>query len=171
MSRRRTTSLAALLAALVALAGISAGTVLAENGESDPNLLKAETMVGVPSTMLQAAGTIRTVPGPGAPWTLASAKVVLSTTGHLVVKVEGLVVATSGSNPSANFRAIVSCLDSTNTVVNFTTAQFPATTGLATAGGGDAKLETDVTLPHPCIAPIVFVMNAGGTSWFATTGG
>ena len=170
MSRRRTTSLAALLAALVALAGMSAGTVLAEKGD-DPDLLKAETMVGVPSTMLLAAGTIRTVPGPGAPWTLASAKVVLSTTGHLVVKVEGLVVATSGSNPSANFRAIVSCLDSTNTVVNFTTAQFPATTGLATAGGGDAKVETDVTLPHPCIAPIVFVTNAAGTSWFATTGG
>jgi len=170
MSRRRTTSLAALLAALVALAGMSAGTVLAEKGD-DGDLLKAETMVGVPSTMLLAAGTIRTVPGPGAPWTLASAKVVLSTTGHLVVKVEGLVVATSGSNPSANFRAIVSCLDSTNTVVNFTTAQFPATIGLATAGGGDAKVETDVTLPHPCIAPIVFVTNAAGTSWFATTGG
>jgi hypothetical protein len=170
MTRRRTATLGALLAALVALASVSAGTVLAEKGE-DPNLLKAETMVGVPSTMLLTAGTIRNVPGPGAPWTLTSAKVVLSTAGHLEVKVDGLVVATSGSNPSANFRAIVSCLDSTNTVVNLTTAQFPATTGLASAGGGDAKVETDVTLPHPCIAPIVFVTNAGGTSWFATTGG
>jgi hypothetical protein len=171
MSRRRTTSFAALLAALVALASISAGTALAEKGENDPNLLKAESMVGVPSTMLLAAGTIRNIPGPGAPWTLTSAKVVLSTTGHLVIKVDGLVVATSGSNPSANFRAVVSCLDSTNAVVNIPIAQFPATTGPASAGGGDAKLETDVTLPHPCIAPIVFVMNAGGTSWFATTGG
>ena len=171
MTRRRTATLGALLAALVALASILAGTTLADNRQDDPNLLKAETMVGVPSTMLLAAGTIRNVPGPGAPWTLTSAKVVLSTAGHLEVKVDGLVVATSRSNPSANFRAIVSCLDSTNTVVNLTTAQFPATTGLASAGGGDAKVETDVTLPHPCFAPIVFVTNAGGNSWFAVTGG
>jgi hypothetical protein len=27
-----------------------------------------------------------------------------------------------------------------------------------------------VSLPSPCVAPIVFVTNAGGTSWFAVTG-
>src|SRR4026209_2219699 len=113
MSPRRTTPLAALRAALLALASLSVGTALAEKTEHAPNLLKAETMVGVPPTMLQTAGTIRNVPGPGAAWTLTSAKVVLSTTGHLEIKVDGLVVATSGSNPSANFRAIVSCLDAT----------------------------------------------------------
>ena len=73
------------------------------------------------------------------------------------------------SNPSANFRAMVSCLNSTGAVVNFTTDQFPATTGLASAGG-DSTIETDVTLAQPCFAPIVFVTNAGA-SWFAVTGG
>ena len=49
--------------------------------------------------------------------------------------------------------------ESTGAVVNFTTGQFPATTGLASAGGGDSTIETDVTLAQPCFAPIVFVTN------------
>ena len=172
MTRRRTASLGALLAALVALAGIQAGTVLATPpADHPPKILEFQTMVGVPSTMLLSAGTIRSFPGPGAPWTLTAAKGELSTAGHLEITVDGLVVATSGSNPSAFFRARVSCLDATNTEQFVTTGQFHATTGLASAGGGDATIEADVTLPHPCIAPIVFVTNAGGTSWFAVTGG
>ena len=87
------------------------------------------------------------------------------------ITVDGLVLATTLSNPSANFRAVVSCHNSTGSIVNLTTAQFPATTGLASAGGGDSTIEADVSLPQPCFAPIVFVTNAGGTSWFATTGG
>ena len=54
---------------------------------------------------------------------------------------------------------MVSCLNSTGAPVNFTTGQFPATTGLASAGGGDSTIETDVTLAQPCFAPIVFVTN------------
>ncbi len=46
---------------------------------------------------------------------------------------------------------------------------FPATIGPASAGGGDATIETDVVLPQPCIAPIIFVTSPGG-SWFAATG-
>jgi hypothetical protein len=52
---------------------------------------------------------------------------------------------------------------------NILTDPFPATTGPASAGGGNAKIEADVSLPQPCIAPIVFVTSAGG-SWFAATG-
>jgi hypothetical protein len=172
MSRRRTASLAALLAALVALAGMQAGTVLAQPpGDHPPKILAFETMVGVPTTLSGAPGNFRGIPGAGAPWTLTSAKGELTTTGHLEIKVDGLVLATTLSNPSANFRAMVSCVNSTGAVVNVTTGQFPATTGLASAGGGDSTIETDVTLAQPCFAPIVFVTNAGGTSWFAVTGG
>jgi hypothetical protein len=35
---------------------------------------------------------------------------------------------------------------------------------------GNAKVEAQLTLPQPCIAPIVFVTSAGG-AWFAATGG
>jgi hypothetical protein len=171
MTRRRTATLGALLATLVALAGMQAGTVLAQPNNSTPKIVEFQTMVGVPSTLTGAAGTIRDFPGAGAPWTLTSATGELTTTGHLEIKVDGLVLTTTGSNPQAFFRARVSCLDSTNTIVNFTTGQFPATTGLASAGGGDSTIEADVTLPQPCFAPIVFVTNASGTSWFAVTGG
>ena len=172
MSRRRTASLAALLAALVALAGVQASTVLAQPpADHPPEILEFQTMVGVPATLSGAPGNFRGIPGAGAPWTLTSAKGELTTTGHLEIKVDGLVLANTLSNPSANFRAMVSCVNSTGAVVNFTTSQFPATTGLASAGGGDSTIEADVTLPQPCFAPIVFVTNAGGTSWFAVTGG
>jgi hypothetical protein len=175
MTRRRTASLAVLLAALVALAGIQASSVLAKPPtDHPPKILEFQTMVGVPPAFLSSAMPqlfIRGIPGPGAAWTLTAAKGELTTTGHLEIKVDGLVVANSGSNPSPFFRAIVSCLDSTGATVNLTTGQFPATTGLASANGGDSTIEADVALPHPCIAPIVFVTNANGTSWFASTGG
>ena len=116
---------------------------------------------------------IRGVPGGGIPWTLTSAKGELSTGGHLEVTVDGLVLATganAGTNPANMFRGLVSCLTDSATVVNVQTNLFPATTGAATAGGGDSVIEQTLDLPNPCIAPIVFVTSGGG-SWFAATGG
>jgi len=49
------------------------------------------------------------------------------------------------------------------------TGLFPATTGAAAEGGGNADIEADLVLPQPCIAPIVFVTSPTG-AWFATTG-
>ena len=70
------------------------------------------------------------------------------------------------------FKGLVSCLtdDAIPVVVNTPTGEFPATTGPASAGGGNADIEADLDLPNPCIAPIVFVTSGGG-SWFAATGG
>jgi len=76
----------------------------------------------------------------------------------------------AGNNPAASFRAIVSCLTGAGGTENVMTDPFPATTGPASAGGGNSQIEADVTLPQPCIAPIVFVASATG-SWFAATGG
>jgi hypothetical protein len=168
MTKSRTLSIAILLALLV---GLLAQSGLASAGTS--NMLKADSMVGVPQAFSGATNAIRGVPGGGIPWTLASGKVVLTTDGHLTVKVEGLVLAagaSAGSNPVNPFRAIVSCLRSDATIANVMTDTFPATTGPASAGGGNAKFEGDLALPDPCIAPIVFVTSGGG-SWFASTGG
>ena len=94
----------------------------------------------------------------------------LSVDGELKIEVDGLVLATTLSNPSATFRARVSCVNADGTFTNIlTTDAFPATTGLASAGGGDSEIKTNVALPSPCIAPIVFVTSATG-SWFASTG-
>jgi hypothetical protein len=72
-----------------------------------------------------------------------------------------------GTNPIAQFKAIVSCLsvDASGNpeTVNLATKAFDATTG------GDASIEDRVTLPKPCIAPIIFVTSPSG-AWFAATG-
>lgn len=145
-----------------------------------PKILEFNTMVGVPNAYTGAKAPIRGVNGGGVPWVITSGSGELSTTGKLEIKVTGLVIdpaaasSNAGKNPSATFRAIVSCLsvDSLGVAntVNLVTDPFPATTGLAVDGGGNAKFEGVVALPHPCIAPIVFVTNSGGTSWFAATG-
>ena len=74
-----------------------------------------------------------------------------------------------GSNTIPDFRAIVSCLQSDGSVENVTSELFPATIGAAMDGGGDAKIETRLSLPQPCIAPIIFVTSPSG-AWFAVTG-
>ncbi len=132
-------------------------------------------MVGIPAglTGAQSQGPLRGITGGGLPWTIGSGMERLSTSGHLKVEVRGLVLAAganAGSNPFASFRALVSCVAADGSFVNLLTDPAPATTGPATAGGGNAEIEADVNLPQPCIAPIVFVTSTGG-AWFASTGG
>lgn len=140
----------------------------------EPKILEFDTMVGTTAglTGAQSQAVLRGVNGGGLPWTLTSAHGELTTSGKLEIEVQGLVLAAgmnAGSNPSAVFRALVSCLRNDGSVQNILTDAFPATTGPASSGGGNAKIETTVALPQPCIAPIVFVTNNGG-SWFAVTG-
>ena len=63
----------------------------------------------------------------------------------------------------------MSCLDGNGNPVNRLTDPFPATTGFAANGGGNASIEAMIDLPKPCIAPIVFVTSPSG-AWFAVTG-
>ena len=140
----------------------------------EPKILEFNTMVGVPAglTGAQSQGPLRGINGGGLPWVLSSASGELSVSGKLEIEVQGLVLAAganTGSNPAATFRALVSCITSTGSVQNILTDPFPATTGPAISGGGNARIEANVALPQPCIAPIIFVTNAGG-SWFAATG-
>lgn len=137
----------------------------------ETKILEFDTMVGIPSALTgaQSLGPLRGVNGGGIPWILTSAHGELTSSGHLEIEVVGLVLATTGVNPSANFRGLVSCVTSTGTFVSVSTGNFPATTGPAASGGGNAKIEADLTLPQPCIAPIVFVTSATG-NWFAVTG-
>jgi hypothetical protein len=143
-------------------------------GADSTKILKFDTLVGVPRPYTGATNAIRGVPGGGRPWVVAFADGSLKVSGKLEIIVQGLVidpnepVATAGTNPSPSFRAIVSCLSKDSaglpTTVNVMTDPFPAD------AAGNSTIETRVTLPQPCIAPIIFVTNAGGTSWFAATG-
>lgn len=168
MSRRRSFALAITAGALALV--LAAQVSLAAGGGQ--KILQWNTMFGVPTTLLGALSQapLRGINGPGAPWTVAEAHGELRADGRLKIEVEGLVVATTGANPAGSFRALVSCVTAAGTFDNIlTTDTFPATVGPASAGGGNAEIETNVALPSPCIAPIVFVTSGGG-SWFAATG-
>ena len=154
---------------VVALAVMALGSVgiASTAGSAEPaTILKASTMAGVIAPYTGPTNAIRGVPGGGLPWELSEAKVVLAADGRLEIKVEGLVLVSTGANPVATFRGVVSCqsIDAGAPVVrNVMTDPVPATMT------GDAKIQATLDLPEPCFAPIVFVTSGGG-SWFAVTG-
>jgi hypothetical protein len=165
--RKRASIAISIIVALVGLALAAQATFVSAK---DRQILEFDTMVGVPQAFTGATNPIRGINGGGVPWVIGRGTGELSADGDLQVRVRGLVLAATGANPVASFAAIVSCLAADGTTVNTMTAAVPATTGLASAGGGNARIQADLTLPHPCIAPIVFVTSPGG-SWFASTGG
>jgi hypothetical protein len=140
-------------------------------------VLEFNTMAPVTGPYVGSTNPIRGINGGGLPWQIESGRGELSSDGHLEVKVKGLVLldgppvpeAVQGTNPVATFRAIVSCqtiTDGLATVTNVSTDPFPANTA------GDSRIEANVSLPSPCIAPIVFVGPATSATlaWFAATG-
>lgn len=137
--------------------------------QSDPKILEFKTMAGVSGPFVGTANPIRGINGGGLPWVIAAGRGELRASGKLEVKVEGLVLAAGpavGTNPVANFRAIVSCMTTVAgaaAIANVVTDLFPATVT------GDAEIEAVLTLPSPCFAPIVFVTSPG-QAWFAVTG-
>ena len=170
--RRRLLATGVLVGAVLLVAAVPAAV-----GKKPGQILDFQSMVGVTKALGGAAGAIRGINGAGLPWVVDSAKGKLSGDGRLEVKVKGLVIdpddpdaiarGVAGTNPSPTFVAVVSCLTATGAIENKATAAFPATTGL---GGGDARVEAQLDLPEPCIAPIILVTSPTG-AWFATTGG
>ena len=141
------------------------------------NILEFGTMVGVPQPYTGSTNSIRGISGGGLPWVVGSAVGELKTTGSLEIVVMGLVIdpndpaaiaaGRAGTNPVPSFKAIVSCLSKDSTgapiTVNVQTGLFPATST------GNATIEAAVSLPKPCIAPIIFIASPGN-AWFAATG-
>ena len=80
-------------------------------------ILQFQTMVGVDGPFVGSVNPIRGINGGGLPWQIDDAAGKLSSSGNLEVRVRGLVLldgppvpeALRGTNPAANFRAIVSC--------------------------------------------------------------
>jgi hypothetical protein len=157
--------LMAVLAAVTAVAAI--GVTAAISSGDGRTVLKFETMAPVVPPYTGPVNAIRGVNGGGVPWKLASAEGRLRADGRLSIDVEGLVLVSTGVNPSSTFRGVVSCLSSdatgAPTTVNVSTDPVPATST------GNAEINAKVMLPSPCFAPIVFVTSGGG-NWFAVTG-
>lgn len=165
-----------LLAALgMALIGLVPVVVSGSSASADPGtILRFGVMAPVTGPYVGNMNPIRMVPGGGLPWMIGAGEGTLSRDGRLDIHVRGLVLADSpavpaalrGINPVADFEAIVSCQTITGgmaTVTNVSTGQFPASMR------GNSNIRARVMLPHPCIAPIVFVASPGG-AWFAATG-
>jgi hypothetical protein len=172
----------AVLAAVIAITVVSLGSGAASvqaKEPKEPKILEFDTMVGVPKAFTAGANPIRGINGGGLPWVIAAAHGELKQSGKLEISVTGLVFdpndptvierGLANKNTVPSFRAIVSCLAADGSTVNVMTDPFPATTGLASEGGGNATTEAQLTLPQPCVAPIVFVTNPAG-AWFAVTG-
>ena len=181
-----------LKGAAVAAAGLAVGlgppltAWAADNSQNDDDehaaetILRFSTMAGIHPPFLGDAGlsVFRGVHGGGAPWVLSEGKGVLTTDGHLKVRVRGLVLDPAsvpaskggGTNPVPFFMAIVSGF-STDPInpVNLATGLFRASTA------GNSEIEAMLTLPHPLFSPIIFVTSLPlGTPaeprWFSVTG-
>jgi hypothetical protein len=58
------------------------------------------------------------------------------------------------------------CAPGCTAIANISTGDFKAN------AAGDSKIDATVSLPRPCIAPVVFVTGPSGVGvWFAATGG
>jgi hypothetical protein len=112
------------------------------------------------------ANPIRGVIGDEAAWVLKSAHGSLTSDGHLTVSVKGLIFKDGTPNDETQFKALVSCIseDDPNNPVNVETEGFP------TGPKGDANINAHLTLPNPCIAPVVFIMAGSEVKWFAVSG-
>jgi hypothetical protein len=162
----------------VALVGAVAVQGVAASARPGPaTVLKFSMMTPVTGPYVGAANPVRGEAGGGLPWILTAASGSLKADGHLLIQVRGLVLAKQapvpsalqGTNPFADFRALVSCQSigagNTATVTNIGTGDFRSN------ADGDATINARVTLPRPCIAPIVFVTGPTGADvWFAVTG-
>ena len=146
------------------------------NNGDEGAFLTFNRMVAVDGAFEGATNAIRGLPGDALPHTLRQATGALGASGRLHIEVQGLVIAndmsvpaaSQGVNDQASFRGLVSCLseatDGSVKTVNVMTDPFPATPG------GRANIQGTVTLPAQCIAPIVFVTNADGSTWLAVVG-
>ena len=98
MSRSLRLAVAAAVLAALVLGSVSATIA------GGPKVLDAR-MVGIPTNGLVLHG----ITGGGVPWAIDEGRAKLFADGRLQVEVRGLVVASSGVNPVATGRAIVTC--------------------------------------------------------------
>jgi len=159
-----------LLLGLLAVGAVAVqSTAARDEGSPGKDVLEFDVMTPVVTPFTGTTHPIRGVNGGGVPWQIERGRGHLSSDGRLKIRVEGLVLVSSGQNPVPMFRGVVNCLttESPDLGVNLATAPVPASTE------GDATIKATVELPDPCVAPIVFVTSGTGPppgNWFATTG-
>ena len=155
---------AAVAALVLALGGLVAGGTSA-SGSGGKDVLEWDVMAPVDAPFTGPTNPIRGLGGGGVPWSVDRARGELRSNGRLKLEVEGLVLTSTGANPSPTFVARVSCLTPAQPLNGETVSTAP----VGTDSAGDAEFDARLDLPDPCYAPIVFVTNEAGR-WFAVTG-
>ncbi len=158
--RRIALTAAVALATVVIAAQPSAAS--AHDDYDEPSVVLRSTLVG--STPAPAGPTLfgRT-PGT-APWVLDKGRVRVDTAGNFDLRVRGLVIPTppaNGTNPVPTLSASLVC----NGAVVATTATVPFDTA------GNARINTTVAVPSPCLAPAVLVHPNAVTSVYIAASG
>jgi hypothetical protein len=165
-----------LAAAGAALIGLAPVLTDATSAGADPGtILKFDTITPLTGPYVDTGNPIRAMPGGGLPWMITAGTGSLTRDGHLLVHVRGLVLAdqppgparAAGHQPGSRLQGHhqlpeISAAGAA-TLANVSTAPFPA------SAGGNSDINATVSLPRPCIAPIVFVTSPG-SAWFAATG-
>ena len=178
MSRKLQLSTIAVGGALALVSASGFARAESENDHPPTAIIAFGTMYGVDEGFVGDANPIRDVAGDELPWVVeGSARGRLDVTGHLRIRVRGLVFTNDeevppelrGTNDEDQFRARVSCLsedEDTGAIItaDATTEGFPATPS------GDSDIDAHLTLPNPCVAPIVFILAGSEEKWFAVTG-
>jgi hypothetical protein len=165
------------LLSVVALAASSPRSlVVPDRGPREgKNLQTFDAMYGVDGPFVGEGFPIRGIPGDELPWEVREAKGKLDTDGHLTIRVRGLVFKDApevppelrGINDETEFRGAVSCWTEEGdhvATVNVITPGFPATPS------GDSSIRATVSLPNPCVAPIIMVLAGSEDKWFAVAG-
>ena len=167
----------AIMATLVITVGVTGSRALARHGEGEQGgeehhahfIMAFGTMYGVDGPFIDPANAIRGIVGDEEPWKLDSGRGFLTTSGHLRIRVRGLIFGDGSPNDESSFRGAVSCITEnedagTTPVANVFTEGFPATPE------GDSDIDAHVTLPNPCVAPVIFVLAGSEDKWFSVTG-
>ena len=173
----RAVGLFIVAAALVIIAIIPSRSSSKVFGGTPPGtIMSFTTMFGVDDAFVGRT-QVRNVRGDELPWEVGTVDGSLTTDGHLQISVTGVVFADypsvppplRGINDEEEFRGLVSCQTPGKgkgdvAIANVITSGFPATRS------GDSNINAFVTLPNPCVAPIIFVMSGSEDKWFAVTG-
>src|SRR5262245_27759037 len=153
------------LGAAAAMLGLALSPAVPAGARStERRILERQSLVGVSGQFVGATGTpIRGLHGGGLPWVITRGEGEVDSAGSVEVEVRGLVLANTPpvppslrlTNPIANFRAVVSCLDSSGNAINVATGPFPA------SPQGNDEIENAVRIHRTCRTTVVFVTSTG----------
>ncbi len=147
----RRVAVASAVVLTVGLAGAPAAFANGDHGGGGGRTILSAEVAGSLTTDPVLFGPAAPVAPGGADWVIRDGDARLRHDGRLDVKVEGLVLTSTGANPVTTVSASVAC----NGAVVATTAVIPF------SSTGDARIHATVALPQRCIAPVVLLNPRG----------